>query len=311
MHDDLACMICSVLDVAGRPDVSRGPTDGPDDRTLSVIVLFDHPFDLVALDEALFSLAAQDWERIEVVVTLPDCGPAMHHEVEDAVTAQSWPEAARAQVISVTTPARRVLSADLMNAGIARATGRYIAFLHHQDLIYQHAYPTLIGGLEESASAVAIGGVRLAHHADGLRHWLVTNKQPAPAGALRLGPLVDGTAAAHRLVIDRHALPAGDLFVHHPTSDFAVAVFLIRLAMHPKADFSMATIPVCEIRRAPHPASRGDARGGHRLLDADALIASLEGGDLVLRNTALLPNILLAEVMKASDSRFGVGTTSG
>lgn len=303
MHDDTPNMFCSIVDDIGQRDGLPSESEGDLDRLLSVIVLFDYPFDFPALDEALFSLAVQDWDRIEVVLALPDCGFGVHREVEAAILAQSWPPMSSRKIVSVSTLSERTLSANLINAGLSYATGQYIAFLHHQDLIYQHAYPSLIGRLEDSDAVAAFGGIRLARHARGSRHWQVQTKQAIPTDVSRLIHLIDGTAAIHCFVADRHRLSADYLHVHNPTLSLATNVFFLRLSLHPKSDFSIATTPVCESRHFPQPSPQGAASGDGRLPSLDRMLLSLESGDLILRDTVVSPNILLAEAIKALSPR--------
>jgi len=266
---------------------------------LSVIMLFDHPLDFAALDEALFSLAVQDWERIEVIIALPDCGPDMHRGAEETARAQSWPEAAGVKVVSVATPLGRALSADLLNAGLAHASGRYVAFLHHQDLIYHHAYPSLIDLLRRSEAAVAFGGMRCACYARAARHWQVLTKTAVPSPVSRLGYITNGLAAIHCQVADRLRLPGDQLRVHNPTSEFAVAMFLLRLALHPGADFALAADPVGETRQFTESSPLGASGSNRRLPLANRLVSALESGDLVVRGPVPALGILLAEAMKA------------
>ncbi len=124
MHDDTPNMFCSIVDDIGQRDGLPSESEGDLDRLLSVIVLFDYPFDFPVLDEALFSLAVQDWDRIEVVLALPDCGFGVHREVEAAILAQSWPPMSSRKIVSVSTLSERTLSANLINAGLSYATGQ-------------------------------------------------------------------------------------------------------------------------------------------------------------------------------------------
>jgi hypothetical protein len=299
MDDDILCTHCSVAEGdEQRGALPSGSEEGGDgERLLSVIVLFDYPFDAQALDEALFGLAVQDWDPIEVVVTLPDCGPDVHRDVEAAVRAQPWPARGGWRIVSVSAPSQRTLSAHLINAGLSHATGRYVAFLHHQDLIYQHTYTRLIGRLEGSDAVAAFGGIRRAHHAGGPRHRPVRTKEAVPTGASRLDHLINGPAAIHRFVADRHRLSRDLLRVHNPASSLATDVFLSRLALHPKADYALAATPVCESRHFPPPSSQGGTDGEGRVCGPGRMLAALRGGDLVLRDAAIPPNLLLAEVL--------------
>jgi hypothetical protein len=237
----LPCCVTTECSLIGQPDVA--------DNVLSVIVLFDHPFDTVSLDEVLFDLAVQDYKNLDIMVMLPDAGPELHRCVENAVLAQPWPSRTRLRVTSVSTQASRTIPAHLVNAGLRQATGRYIALIHHQDLVYQHAYRMLIERL--NGAAIAFGGVRLATHSYGQRHWMVTSKKQVEADVTAIRVAADGRQAIHAFVADRKQLDPDYLTVHQPTSPMATAAFLMRLAGHPKADFSLAGVRMFELRVPP------------------------------------------------------------
>jgi hypothetical protein len=67
------CCVTTECSLIGQPDAA--------DNVLSVIVLFDHPFDTVSLDEVLFDLAVQDYKNLDIVVMLPSQG-RIHRCVE-------------------------------------------------------------------------------------------------------------------------------------------------------------------------------------------------------------------------------------
>jgi hypothetical protein len=235
------CCVTTECSLIGQPDAA--------DNVLSVIVLFDHPFDTVSLDEVLFDLAVQDYKNLDIVVMLPTAGPELHRCVEKAVLAQPWPSRTRLRVTSVSTRVSRTISAHLVNAGLGQATGRYIALIHHQDLVYQHAYRMLIERL--NGAAIAFGGVRLARHSYGQRHWMVTGKEQVEADVIAIRLAADGRPAIHAFVADRKQLDPDYLTLHEPTSPLATAAFLMRLGGHPKADFSLADVRMVELRIPP------------------------------------------------------------
>jgi hypothetical protein len=215
---------------------------------LSVIVLFDHPFDVRSLDEALFSLAVQDHKNLDIVVVLPDAGAELHRRVENAVRTQPWPALTRLRVTSVSTRACQTVSPYLVNAGLRQASGRYIALVHHQDLVYQHAYRMLIERL--NGAAIAFGGVRLATHSYAQRHWMVTGKEQAEADFNAIRVPSDCRRAIHAFVADREQLDP-DYLTLRQMSPMATVAFLRRLAGHAKADFSLAGDRMFELRIPP------------------------------------------------------------
>jgi hypothetical protein len=227
-----------------------------DALVLTVVVLFDRPFDSVALDELLFSLAVQDHEALDIIVALPDTGREFHRNTESALLAQPWPMWTRLRVMSVTARASQTISAHLVNAGLKQASGRYIAIIHHQDLVYQHTYRLLIERLKDSA--IAFGGVRVVTHGYGRHHWLVIDKAQAKTEVTPLAVAMDRRGTIHAFVADRTKLDLDYLTVYQPTARLALVAFLGRLAGYPGADFSLASVPLFESRIPPHLSAAGD-----------------------------------------------------
>jgi hypothetical protein len=223
---------------------------------LSVVVIFDHPSSDTALDEALFSLAAQDHESLDIIVVTPDAGRYRHDQVAHVVSAQPWPANTRARVISVLTHAQKSISGDLINAGLQYATGRYVTLINHQDLIYQHGYRVLINRLENSA--IAFGGITISTHIYDSRHWMVAGKTQLPAGRT-IEYAVEGHVSVPPFVADRKRVGSEYLAVHQPTSRLAMPIFLLQLARHPGADFASAGSRIMECRYPPNrqPPSAG------------------------------------------------------
>jgi hypothetical protein len=289
---------CVVTDLR----VSEANLDKPQesgDNRLSVVLCYDHPFDAVALDESLFSLAAQEHEHLEVVLVMPECGRTFHECAEAAILSQPWPDQARARVVSVSTRACRTISAELLNAGLLHSTGQYVAFLHHQDLVYQHAYRALLERLRSSDAAIAFGGVRMAAHAQASRHWMVTNKELARTEAVRLRVALDEHTSIHSFVVDRVRLGANDLFVQNPMSRLAVTLFLLRLALHPQADFELAGKKMFESRTPPSGSAAVGDSGLGRMASTQEVLTFLAADAVHLRPEAWCATTLLAEAIHA------------
>ena len=216
------------------------------DDLLSVVVLFDHPFDTKSASNALFSVAAQDHEHLDVVLVLPDLGSKFRGVMIDTLCAQPWPAGTRLRLTEVKALSSRTISGYLMNAGLCHAVGRYIAFLHHQDLVYQHSYLRLIERLR--ITPIAFGGVRRATRSYGRRHWAVVSKEllrswdPLPSGS------ESAREAISAFVADRKQLLSEHLTVHQPETSAATAKFLSKLATHSKVDLHFIGKPFFEIR---------------------------------------------------------------
>ncbi|WP_158932632.1 glycosyltransferase family A protein [Acidisphaera sp. S103] len=269
------------------------------DDVLSVIVLFDTPFDLTSLDEALFSIAAQDHEYLDVILVTPDLGSSHLARLEEVAKLQPWPDHTTIRVVSVPAAVSRSISPCLVNAGLRRAAGRYVALLHHQNLIYQHSYTAFINSLQATSAPVAFGGVRVAWHAYGNRHWLVTDKSDPVFHLSRLEFVLGGSAAVDSFVADRRRLGPDCLIADQPESVLSIPMFLLRLAMHSDADFSLAEKKIVEVRVPPNVQT---INGLQRLPSLESVLAVL--GQAVIRPDALSAAELLREVIKTRSSRL-------
>jgi hypothetical protein len=216
------------------------------DDGLSVVVLFDHPFDTKSASEALFSVAVQDHEHLDVLLVLPDLGSKFRGVMMDTLCAQPWPAGTRLRLTELKALSSRNISGYLMNAGLCHAVGRYIAFLHHQDLVYQHSYLRLIERLR--IAPIAFGGVQKAIRTYGRRHLAVVSKEllrswdPLPSGS------ESAREAISAFVADRKQLLSEHLAVHQPEASSATAKFLSRLATHSEVDLHFIGKPFFEIR---------------------------------------------------------------
>ena len=227
------------------------------DQCLSAVVIFDYPSCDTALDEALFSLAAQDHECLDIVVVTPDAGRYRRDQILNCVSAQPWPPKTRARVVSVLTRARKSISGDLVNAGLMSGTGRYVTLLCHQDLVYQHGYRALIKRLDNAA--VAFGGVTISTHIHDSRHWMVAGKTHLPAGQT-IERAVEGRLSVPPFVADRKRVGSEYLAVHQPASRLAMPIFFLQLASHPHADFKLTNTRIMECRYPPNQQIASDGR---------------------------------------------------
>jgi hypothetical protein len=215
-------------------------------NTLSVVVLFDYPFDTKSASDALFSVAVQEHVHLDVVLVLPALGFKFRGVMMNTLRAQPWPPGTRLRLTEVKALSSRSVSGYLMNAGMCQAEGRYITFLHHQDLVYQHSYLRLIERLQ--MTPVAFGGVRRAIYTYGCRHLAVVSKEllrwwdPLPAGSQ------SAREAISAFVADRKQLLSEYLTVHQPEASSAATKFLSRLATHSKVDLHFIDKPFFEIR---------------------------------------------------------------
>ena len=219
-------------------------------KTLSVIIRFHRKERLVFLEEAIFSLAIQDWHDLEIVVVLQNGTDELKQTVTDIINRQPWPqEEPRYKVLLVPIPAGVDGRSTLMNRGMANADGRYLAFLDDDDFVYQHGYTTLIGQLVSGGRAVAVGGCRRANIQRESDHWFVQSKDDFFAwGRSRLDLFRDNFVPIHSYVIDRFRLGSFKLYFDDACPPLEDYDFLLRLFNTVEPDFTQLNVPVCEYR---------------------------------------------------------------
>lgn len=231
------------------PDLHAPVSLNPENRTLSTIIRFHRTERLPFLDEALFSLAIQSWREHETIIVVQNGDEAMKRAIEEIVARQPWPSSSTQTILSVSIPPDRDGRSTLLNRGIERAKGRYLAFLDDDDLVYHHCYKTLIQQLESSGSAVAAGGCRTARVRRESDHWYVQVKEtPFSWGRTRNDLLRDNFVPIHSYVIDRSRIDPKDLWFDDECPPLEDYDFLLRLCARYSFDFSNLDIPVCEYR---------------------------------------------------------------
>lgn len=220
-----------------------------DNLTLSTILRFHDRERLPLLGEAISSLAAQDWEDFEAVVALQNPDAELAGEVGQMITRQAWAGGPRFQIVSVEVPPGVDGRSELLNRGLARAAGRFVAFLDDDDVVYERGYSTLVGRLLESGSAIAVGGYTKAHMERRDGRWVVTSRTksvvPPPS---RLTLFRYNYIPLHSYVIDRSRLGGFELYFDNDFPPLEDYDFLLRLFALFEPDFTHFGTPVCEYR---------------------------------------------------------------
>lgn len=220
-----------------------------DNTTVTTIVRFHRRERLPLLAEAIASLSAQEWQDLEVVVTLQNPDRGLVGEVERIVRRQPWPAPPRFQIIKVDVPPGVDGRSDLLNRGLALASGRFLAFLDDDDVVYPHGYATLVRQLLAGGRAVAVGGYCKSYLRREAEGWRVMARESAAAhDASRLTLFRYNFVPLHSYVIDRSRLGGYELYFDDelpPAEDYD---FLLRLFAAFEPDFSRYDVAVCEYR---------------------------------------------------------------
>jgi 2-polyprenyl-3-methyl-5-hydroxy-6-metoxy-1,4-benzoquinol methylase len=238
-------------DTASEEDPLRGWVE----NRVSVVVRSHDPGRHDLLEEALFSLALQRGPALEPIVVLQNPSPEVMAKVRSLLADQPWASPTPWQVHAVQIPAGEDGRAALLNRGMAVATGRYLAFLDDDDLMYQGAYACLVDELERSGRAIAVGGSRVSvfNHEGG--HRFVTGKAqpftpaiPPTPGQGRIELFTANFVPIHSYVIDRSRLGAFELRFDETYTLLEDYEFLLRLCAVFEPSFAAMDRPVAEYR---------------------------------------------------------------
>lgn len=216
---------------------------------LSVIVRFCEGNNIRFLDEALFSLAIQKWDDLEVVVTVQNGSEATMSEVEQIVKNQPWSETVTQKVLGAYFPIGYDGRSSLLNLGLQASSGRYVAFLDYDDLIYQHGYALLVKALRDSDAAIAVGGCRVSRGYFKFNHFYVESKDmPFPRWNTKLMLVHHNFIPIHSYVLDRQRIDGKEMRFRDELPPLEDYDFLLRLCEKHKFDFTYSGVPICEYR---------------------------------------------------------------
>jgi hypothetical protein len=230
--------------------VSLNPaTISADNQVISVIIRSHKSERMSLLDEALFSLALQDWPEIEPVIVLQNGTEELKQEVTALVERQPWRNNPVYQILLEPFPPGVDGRSTMLTKGIRKARGRFLAFLDDDDCVYHHGYRLLINRLMQCECAIAVGGTRTATMTFENGSWyFVTKASPFVWGNNKSDLLYENFIPIHSYVMDRSRISTEDLYFDDEAPPLEDYEFLLRLAAKYEFDFKHLKTPVCEYR---------------------------------------------------------------
>jgi len=217
--------------------------------TISVIIRTASIDRIAMLDEALFSVAVQDWPSIQVVISLQSPSRKFLTAVETLTSRFFWREGISVKTLPIDIPDGQDGRARLMNSGLAAAVGRYVSFLDDDDILYQNAFTTLIEELKGSKDAIAVGGCRIARLRSVEDHQFIYHKAfPHFWGDSKFELLIENFIPVHSYILDRSRISAGTLRFRDEAIPLEDYDFLSRLADGHSFNLNKQNVPICEYR---------------------------------------------------------------
>jgi hypothetical protein len=220
------------------------------DGLLSVVVRVHEKANLKYFDEALFSLAVQQYEPLEVVIVGDYSQIAA---LENCANLQPWTTEMTWKVVSCKGDAASVSDGSgtdnrsaKLNLGIRNSSGRYLAFLDYDDVVYQHCYQSLIDRLRSGTAALAAGGSRMAVR-DSVTGFISNKQSQRQVDVSKADLWHENMLSIHSFVIDRRRI-IGEVLVDESLERLEDYFFLLKLSQANEFDFALLSQPVCEYR---------------------------------------------------------------
>ncbi|GAB1393406.1 hypothetical protein MASR1M60_15690 [Rhodocyclaceae bacterium] len=208
---------------------------------LNVVVRLHDPDKLEILSQCLLMLFGQDYDHIQPVIVLQGFGTPALRQVQAEIDQLPWLEKhpdSRPLVINCPNPQRRDLRARLLNLGVERSTGQYLAFLDYEDFIYGNAYTYLIGRLQSIPDvALSFGRIILTKGVPCGDYDYHESKNFSLDGQDKYDLFHSNFCAIHSYVIDRKRAPADELYFDETIPMREDTEFLVRLLARCEGDF--------------------------------------------------------------------------
>jgi hypothetical protein len=218
------------------PDPARHVAEG-----LDVIVRFHDPTRLLELERAVFSLIGQSHRPLRILLTTQRFTAAELAATQAALAPMlSWAGEVTLTPLNLVQRGPADARSELINLGLAATTGRYLALLDYDDVLYPEAYGLLVGRLRAGDAGIAFARTPVLRadvhdgflHARGMTH---------PFAGSSLGDLFRANfCPIHSFVVDRARVPPWVLRLDPTLTITEDYDLLIRLCAVVRSDFTLA-----------------------------------------------------------------------
>jgi Glycosyl transferase family 2 len=181
---------------------------------VDVIVRFHDFRRLNELDRCIFSLVGQNYRPLSIVLVLQRFSEAQVAATREALASHlSFPRAPQLTILNLEDPTPKDARTVLLNKGLEAATGRYIAFLDYDDLLYPEAYSLIVSRLRATDAAVVFASVRVVS-VQVFSQFLYSRrivKESFGNGKCLVDLFRDNFCPVHSFVLDRGRITPRDL----------------------------------------------------------------------------------------------------
>ena len=178
--------------------------------TIDVVVRFHDMGRLMELERCLFSLTTQSYRPLRVILCtqrFTDQDRTKLHSQFDRLFDE---DGLHLDIVDYAETQPKDARTALFKMGVEAATGRYLAFLDYDDVLYSEAYEMLIRRLQQTGAGISFASVRVAA-VDVYERTLYTKEMDVQSfpGRDVLDLMRNNFCPLHSYVIDRGALPEG------------------------------------------------------------------------------------------------------
>ncbi len=214
---------------------------------IDCLLRFHNILRIKELERAVFSLVTQFYRPLNIIVILQRFSAEEKKIVEDRLSRLLiGPDAPGLAVYNFTEPEPEDARSELLNLGLRKCTGRYLAFLDYDDVLFPEAYTLLANRLRESGAGIVFAKVLLMKVTVFQDYVYYTGASEVnPFNGCDLWDLFWANfCPIHSYLIDRSQFSK-----HHFFFDTQLCIeedydLLLRLCALRPSDFSMIDVPV-------------------------------------------------------------------
>ncbi|RRY06296.1 glycosyltransferase family A protein [Brucella anthropi] len=195
---------------------------------LTVIIRIHSDKFLSDLDQCLFSVAYQGYRAIEAIVCTQNFGDNGLAAVEKL--AKDYRISGLAVTVVNCELGAGDHRAEMLNVGLSHASGRYIAFLDHDDCVYNGGYSFLINRLRDSKNApVAFGRVARSDVSGRGVDAYCHSKSPMYTEEDKYSFFLSNIYPIHSSVLDRKRIREEDMYFDKGVKLYEDYMFYMRI----------------------------------------------------------------------------------